>query len=184
MVWLLGGIGAAFLIAVIIYNGLISKKNAVQEAFSGIDVQLKKRYDLIPNLVAAAKTYMNHERGLLEKLVELRGRALSASAGTAENLQANVELSTALRGFSVAVENYPQLRSVESFQILQRSLNEVEEQLSAARRAYNAAVVDYNNALEQVPSSFFASAMGYRPKQVFEAADTERANVSVGNLFG
>jgi LemA protein len=184
IVWFfLGGAALVFFVAIAIYNGLVGKKNAVEEAFSGIDVQLKKRYDLIPNLVDSAKAYMQHEKSLLENIVSLRNRAMEAPAGSAQSIQANAEISTALRGLSVAVENYPQLRSVESFNLLQRSLNEVEEQLSAARRTYNSAVVDYNNALEQIPSSFFASAMGYQRKAVFEAAQAERANVSVGKLF-
>lgn len=176
-------IALVLVVVVAIYNGLVAKKNGVDFAFAGIDTQLKKRYDLIPNLVQAAQAFMTHEKGLLERLVELRNRAAGTQPGSAENVKLNAELSTALRGFSVAVENYPEIRSVEAIVTLQRSLNEVEEQLSAARRTYNAAVNDYNNALEQFPSSLFASAMGYQRKPHFEIPEAERANVSVGTLF-
>jgi len=174
---------ALLALVVVIYNGLVSKKNAVENAFGGMDVQLKKRYDLVPNLVATAKTYMTHEKTLLEQIVALRNTAANSVPGSVENLKVNGELSGALRGFNVAVENYPELRSVEAFTQLQRSLNEVEEQLAAARRSFNAAVTDYNNGLEQFPSNVFASRMGYQRKSVFETADAERANVSVGKLF-
>ena len=183
-VWILFlGIAAVALGALALYNGMIAKKNAVETALSGIDVQLTKRYDLIPNLVESARAYMKHEKEVLERLVELRGRALSAAPGSVENLNANADLSAALRQFSVSVEAYPQLRAVESFTSLQRSLNEVEEQLAAARRFFNTAVYAYNNALEQIPTNFVAAMLGYRPKALFEASAEERARVSVGALF-
>jgi LemA protein len=177
------GMGLFAIVFITLYNGMIAKKNAVETAFSGIDVQLKKRYDLIPNLVESARAYMQHEKEVLERLVELRGRALSSQPGSGENLRANADLTAALRQFSVAVEAYPQLRAVESFTTLQRSLNEVEEQLAAARRFFNAAVNDYNNAIEQIPTSFFAALLGYRQRALFEASAEERERVSVGALF-
>ncbi len=180
---LLAGIAGFGLVALVLYNGMIAKKNAVETAFSGIDVQLKKRYDLIPNLVEAARAYMKHEREVLERLVELRGRALSSQPGSSENLKANADLSATLRQFSVAVEGYPQLRAAESFGVLQGSLNEVEEQLAAARRFFNAAVNDYNNAIEQIPTSFFAALLGYEARALFEVSAAEREPVSVGALF-
>jgi LemA protein len=115
--------------------------------------------------------------------VELRGRALSSQPGSAENLKANADLSTTLRQFSVAVEGYPQLRAAEQFSALQGSLNEVEEQLAAARRFFNAAVNDYNNAIEQIPTSFFATLLGYKARALFEVSAEERKPVSVGALF-
>jgi LemA protein len=170
-------------VSLALYNGMIAKKNAVETAFSGIDVQLKKRYDLIPNLVESARAYMKHETEVLERLVELRGRALSSEPGSGENLQANADLTATLRQFSVTVEAYPQLRAMDSFTTLQRSLNEVEEQLAAARRFFNSAVYDYNNAIEQIPTNFFAALLGYRQRALFEVAPEERERVSVGALF-
>lgn len=183
MMVVLGGVALVFLMGIVIYNGLVSKKNNIEEAFSGIDVQLKKRYDLIPNLVQTAKTYMKHESDLLEKLVSLRSQALSTSVGSEANMKLNSEITSSLQGVKVAVENYPELRSIEAFTSVQRSLNEVEEQLAASRRFFNSAVVDYNKALEQFPSNFIASMMGYQRKAVFEAVAAERQNVSVENLF-
>jgi LemA protein len=183
-VWVLvAALALIGVVAISLYNGMIAKKNAVETAFSGIDVQLTKRYDLIPNLVESARAYMKHEKEVLERLVELRGKALSSQPGSPENLQTNAELSGVLRQFSVAVEEYPQLRAMESFTLLQRSLNEVEEQLAAARRFFNAAVNDYNNAIEQIPTSLFAAMLGYRQRTLFEAAPEERQRVSVGALF-
>ena len=168
---------------VMIYNGLIAKKNAVAFATSGIDVQFKKRYDLIPNLIESAKTYMTHERSVFERLVVLRTDAMKTGTGSEESFKLNGEISDVLKNLKVSVENYPQLRSVETFTLLQRSLNEVEEELSASRRAYNAAVNDFNNSLEQFPSKVFASMMHYEQKPYFRAADVERANVSVAQAF-
>jgi LemA protein len=165
------------------YNGLVGKKNAVENAFASIDTYLKKRYDLIPNLVATVKQYMEHERGLLEKVTELRARALSGSAPPDEQVAINNELNKALGGIMVAVENYPQIKANESFTMLQRSLNEVEEQLSAARRAFNAAVTDFNNAVEMFPTNIMAGMMHYTRRQLFEVPETERATPDVKTLF-
>mgnify|MGYP003578136988 CR=1 FL=1 len=186
MAGLLVIIGLVLMIAIVgiaLYNGMIAKKNAVEAAFSGIDVQLKKRYDLVPNLVESTKTFMKHEKQLLERLVELRSRGLASPPGSSESMRVNAELTTALRGFSMAVEAYPQLRPVESFTLLQRFLNEIEEQLAASRRFFNAAVNDFNDAIEQFPTSYFASMLRYQRRALFEAPPEERKNVSVSNLF-
>ncbi|MFN7016833.1 MAG: LemA family protein [Fimbriimonadales bacterium] len=175
-------LGAAILYA-ILYNSLIGKKNQVEYAFSGVDVQLKKRHDLIPNLVATVKQYMEHERGLLERVTELRSRAMNPNLPEGERMQIESALSSALRSLMVAVENYPQLRANENFMHLQASLNEIEEQIAAARRAYNAAVTDYNNAIEMFPTNLVASTMGLKRRAVFEAEAAERATPSVSQLF-
>jgi len=178
--------GGALLLLVIfmaMYNSLIAKKNQVDYAYSGIDVQLKKRHDLIPNLVATVRQYMEHERGLLERITELRARAISPNLPEGERMQVEAALSTALRSLMVAVENYPNLKANENFLHLQASLNEIEEQLAAARRAYNAAVTDFNNAIEMFPTNFVASMMGLSRRAVFEATEEERATPDVAQLF-
>ncbi len=171
------------LIALMIYNGLIRKKNEVENAFGGMDVQLKKRYDLIPNIVSTVKQYANHEKDLLEKVTKLRAQAVSGNLSNDEKVAVDNQISGAMKGLMVAVENYPDLKANENFLHLQRTLNEVESQISASRRAYNAAVTDYNNGVETFPANIMAGMMGFKRKQVFEIPETERANVNVKDLF-
>lgn len=170
-------------IVALLYNSLISKKNHVDNAFASVDVLLKKRYDLIPNLVAAVKGYMTHERDVLEKVTELRAKAISPNVSADEKVEMDNMMSSFLRGIMVSVENYPQLKASTNFLQLQASLNEVEEQISAARRAYNAAVLDYNNAVEMLPTNFLASAMKYKQRKFFEIGASERENVAVGEML-
>lgn len=172
-----------FVIGIGLYNSLIGKKNQVENAMGGIDVQLKKRHDLIPNLVATVQQYMEHERSLLEKITELRTRALAGNIPEGERLQVETALSGALRSLMVSVENYPDLKANENFLHLQASLNEIEEQISAARRTYNASVTDFNNAIEMFPSNIVAGMMGLSRKAVFEAEELERQTPDVGRLF-
>lgn len=171
------------LIAIVLYNGLIRKKNEVDNAFGGIDVQLKKRYDLIPNLVATVQQYATHEKDLLQRVTELRAQTLSNQLSTNEKVALDNQMSGALRNLMVSVENYPDLKANENFLNLQRNLNEVESQISAARRAYNAAVTSFNNGIETFPGNLMAGMMGLSRKQVFETPMTERENVNVKNLF-
>lgn len=171
------------LIAIVLYNGLIRKKNEVDNAFGGIDVQLKKRYDLIPNLVATVQQYATHEKDLLQRVTELRAQTLSNQLSTNEKVALDNQMSGALRNLMVSVENYPDLKANENFLNLQRNLNEVESQISAARRAYNAAVTSFNNGIETFPGNLMAGMMGLSRKQVFETPMTERKNVNVKNLF-
>lgn len=172
-----------FIIAIGLYNSLIGKKNQVENAMGGIDVQLKKRHDLIPNLVATVKQYAEHERSLLDRITELRTRALSGNLPEGERLQLETALSGALRSLMVSVENYPDLKANQNFLHLQASLNEIEEQISAARRTYNASVTDFNNAIEMFPSNIVAGMMGLARKTVFEAEEVERQTPDVGQLF-
>jgi LemA protein len=171
------------LIALMIYNGLIRKRNEVENAFGGMDVQLKKRYDLIPNIVSTVKQYASHERDLIEKVTQLRAQAVSGNLSNDEKVAVDNQISGAMKGLMVAVENYPDLKANENFMHLQRTLNEVESQISASRRAYNAAVTDYNNGVETFPANIMAGMMGFKRKQVFEIPETERANVNVKDLF-
>jgi len=171
------------LILVVIYNSLVGKKNTAEQAFSTIDVMLKKRYDLIPNLVATAQAYMKHEAGTLTQIAGLRARAMAPGTGGDEQVAINNQLTGMLRGLMVQVENYPELKANENFMHLQRSLNEVEEQLQAARRTYNAAVTDFNNAVEMFPTNIVAGMMGYKRRPLFETPEAERQNPNVAQLF-
>ena len=178
-----GGLLFLGLVYVLIYNGLVSKKNRADQAFSGIDAQLKKRHDLIPNLVAAVKTYMDHERGTLEEITRLRGSASASGLSTEQRVAVENQITGVLGKILVQAENYPKLQASDNFIHLQRTLNEVEEQLSAARRAYTAAIADWNNGVEMFPSSLVASSRGYQRKPMFEIPETERGNVNVGQRF-
>lgn len=166
-----------------LYNSLIRKKNEVTNAFGGMDVQLKKRYDLIPNLIATVKQYMTHEKELLTNITELRTQAMDSSLSDEDKVNLDNKITKTMGGIMVAVENYPDLKASENFVNLQRTMNEVESQISAARRAYNAAVTDFNNGVQMFPSNIMAGMMGLKTKNVFEIPDVERENVSAKDLF-
>ncbi len=175
--------GLILLSIVFMYNTLISKKNQVENIFAGLDAILKKRYDLLPNLVASVKEYMVHERITLEKITELRTKGQRDTLDDSAKIALEKQLSSMLGNLMVAVENYPTLKANENFLHLQGTLNELEEQISAARRAYNQSVTDYNNAIEMFPTNFMASFMKMERKEVFSVSSNERANVDVKNLF-
>jgi len=171
------------IILVLMYNSLVAKKNQVDNIFASVDTQLKKRYNLIPNLVASVSKYMEHEKSILEEITKLRSEANRPNISDEHKMALDAKMSSALGSIMVAVENYPELKANENVIHLQHSLSEVEEQIAAARRAYNQAVTDYNNALEQIPTNFMANAMAYKRKQVFEIQENERKNVNVKELF-
>ncbi len=171
------------IVLVLMYNSLVSKKNQVENIFASVDTQLKKRYDLIPNLVSSVSKYMEHEKSILEDITKLRSEANKPNISDEQKIALDAKMSSALGSIMIAVENYPDLKANENVMHLQRSLNEIEEQISAARRAYNQAVTDYNNALEQIPTNFMANAMNYQRKEVFEISVNERKNVNVKELF-
>jgi LemA protein len=181
--YILFGIPAAFFVALIgMYNGLIGKKNQVANVYASLDAMLQKRYDLIPNLVSTVQGYMKHERELLVEIVQLRNAANTSSRS---RLQDEDKMSENLKQLFALAENYPQLKASQNFLHLQATLNEVEEQISAARRAFNASITDYNNAVEMFPSSIMAGMMGLQKKQWFEIADEQRQNVDIrGQLSG
>jgi LemA protein len=170
-------------ILILMYNSLIGKKNEVENIFAGVDAVLKKRYDLIPNLVASVSQYMDHEKGLLEKVTELRAQATKPNLSDERIIELDKQITSALGSIMVAVEDYPELKANENVMHLQRSLNEVEAQIAAARRAYNQAVTDYNNAIEMIPTNIMANFMRYTRKQVFEISEGERENVDVHAMF-
>jgi len=165
-----------------IYNTVVARKNQVENAFGAVEAQLKRRRDLIPNLVEAVKQYMAYERDLLEKLTQLREQAEKAQGE--ERLKAEGELSRVLGQVWARLEAYPDLKASGNFLQLQAALTEVEDSIAAARRFYNQAVTDYNNVLEQIPFAPIARAMGLTRKPVFTIPEEERAAPNLGELFG
>ena len=179
---LIGGLVLLAVIVIASYNSLVTLRNRVDQAYSSIEVQLTQRYDLISKLVETVRQYMGHERSLLEDIVRLRSAASNSNTPTAR-IQADNELSRAMSQLNITMENYPQLRSSENFVQLQRSLNEVEEQISAARRSYNAAAVAYNNAVEMFPGSIVAQTMSFQSRKLFSAEEQKLKDVNMRGLF-
>jgi LemA protein len=167
-------------VAALLYNGLIRRRNRVELAFATVDALLKKRHDLVPNLTAAVGGAMTHERALLTRLTELRSRAASLDLSQAPRVQAESELGGTLGALVARVEAYPELGANENVLHLQASLNEVEEQISAARRFYNATVADYNTAVESVPWNLVASAARMPRRAFFTLPEVERTARPVG----
>lgn len=176
-------VGVLLLISILIYNSLIAKKNAVDNAFASIDAYLKKRFDLLPNLVSTVQTFMAHEKSLLTEVTKLRTEASKPNLTQEEKVELNNQFSRTLGAVNLAVENYPDIKSNTNFLQLQAAINDIEEQLSAARRAFNAATTDYNNAIQMFPSSIFAGMLGMTAKPLFAAEEFERKNIDVKKLF-
>ena len=165
--WLLIVVGIIVLWAVVVYNGLIQLRVRADGSWSDISVQLKRRYDLIPNLVEAVKGYAAHERNVFVQVTEARSRAMQVSSPK-DKEAAEGTLAGALKSLFAVAENYPQLRANENFMGLQRSLTEVEESLQGARRYYNAVVRDYNTKLGTIPDQFIAQLGRFTPKEFFQ----------------
>lgn len=180
MAWILLGVLVVVALWIIgIYNGFIQLKVRSEGAWSDIDVQLKRRYDLIPNLVETVKGYASHERGVFEAVTQARARAMGASGPGAKG-EAEAGLAGALKSLFAVAENYPQLRASENFQSLQGSLNQIEEAIQSARRYYNAVVRDYNTKLGVIPDSIIGGAAGFKSKEFFQPdSPEERKNVKV-----
>ncbi|TDQ09386.1 LemA family protein [Pedobacter metabolipauper] len=168
---------------IVIYNSLIGKKNQVTNAFSAIDVMLKKRFDLLPNLIETVKQYTKYEGDLLSKVVELRAQANAGNLTNDQKLNLDKQLTSSVKGLMVTVENYPDLKANQNFLQLQSTWAESEEQIAAARRTYNAAVTDYNDAIMMFPGSIFAGMMNYQPMNVLANTEEERKNISAKELF-
>jgi len=166
------------IIGIRIYNDLIHHKNQVSKSFSTVDVLLKKRWDLIPNLVSVVKHHMEFEQQTLA-----RSQVMSGDISPQQRLTLENQISRSMNNIVALMENYPELKSEQHVNQLLESLNETEEQISAARRFYNTAVTEYNNALEMFPSNLVANYMKYQSKQLFVTPAEERANVNVGQLF-
>lgn len=168
------------LIYILIRNSMIGSRNRVDESWSGIDVQLKRRHDLVPNLVETVKGYATHERETFEKVTQARAQAMQAS-GPAESSQAEGLLNAALTDLRAVAEQYPDLRATENFQQLSRNLSELEDEIQASRRIYNSNVQAYNTKIQIFPNSVVASTGGFTEREFFEitnAAEREPARVS------
>ena len=168
-----------FVMIISIYNGLVSLKLQAENAWADIDVQLKRRHDLIPNVIETVKGYAAHEKGTLEGVIAARNRAMTAQGPAAQG-EAEGVLSGALRQVFALAEAYPQLRAVESFTSLQKTLADLEETLQNARRYYNAVVRDFNTKIEQFPSNIIAGMFNFKEREFFELKDaTERETPKV-----
>lgn len=167
-----------FLILALIYNSLVIKRNQVENIFSTVDILLQKRYDLIPSLVATVKGYAQHEENIFKEISELRAKAVSGLLSNNEKIDINSQISSKLDRILAISESYPELKANNNFLHLQAALCETEEQISAARRAYNASVTAYNNAIQTIPTNIFAYSMNYKPMNLFEAnMQTDNTNI-------
>jgi LemA protein len=175
IVWIVLGVVVLILFFLIgMYNSLVRLKVQCDNAWADIDVQLKRRYDLIPNLVETVKGYAAHEKGTLEAVINARNRAMSATS-PGDKAQAENMLSGALKNLFALSEAYPQLRAIESFTSLQNSLSQIEDTVQNARRYYNAVVRDLNTKIQQFPTNIFANMLGFKPREFFEvSAPAER----------
>ncbi len=163
---------------IITYNSLVSLKNKVQEAESDIDVQLKRRYELIPNLVETVKSYAKHEKDLLEKVTEERSRLVGGS--TEQKLEASNQLTETLKSLFAVAENYPDLKANQNFLQLQNDLTDTQDKIMASQRFFNANVRDFNTKLQVFPTNLYAKMLGFTSVSFIEAKDeAEKANVEV-----
>ncbi len=175
-------IGAAVLIVLWLlatYNGLVTLRNRVREAWSQIDVQLKRRSSLIPNLVEAVEGYVKHEKGVLTEVTKAR-TALMSAKDPHEAADANNMLTGALKSLFAVAESYPQLRASENFKALQDELSDTETKVAASRQFYNTNVLDLNNNLETIPSAWVGQMFGFKKEEFFKATEEEKADVKVG----
>ncbi len=176
---IIGVIVLIVLIAIVgIYNGLISKRNRVQDAWAQIDVQLKRRYDLIPNLLETVKGYAKYEKSVLTQVTALRSSIITGTPQ--QKADANNQLSAAFKSIFAVAESYPDLKASQNFRDLQSSIQDTEDKISFVRTSYNDYVLDYNNSLQQFPSSIFANAFHFQKFDYFQtASEAEREPVKV-----
>jgi LemA protein len=174
----LGVLAFIVLVAILIYNGLVAKRQTVNEAFSGIDIQLKLRRELVPNLVETVKGYAAHEKSTLDAVITARNAAASAQ-GPAAMGAAEGALSGALGKLFALAEAYPDLKASANFIQLQTELSAIEDKVAASRRFYNSAVNDYNTAIEQFPSSIIAGSTGFTKREMFDVGEAERAQINI-----
>ena len=164
---------------VIMYNTLVRLRNRVSEAWSDIDVQLKRRYDLIPNLVSAVKGYAAHESGVFEKVTAARAAAMQSNGSAADKAQAENMLSQTLKSLFAVAEAYPDLKANQNFLELQRELSDTENKIQASRRFYNGNVLELNNKIDMFPSNILAGAFNFTKRDFFEAEEGEKEPVKV-----
>lgn len=168
------------LIIIAIYNGLIRLKNRVDEAWSDIDVQLKRRHDLIPNLIETVKGYASHERETLERVIQARSRAMSVQGGDSKaKAEAENMLSSTLKSLFALSEGYPDLKANQNFLELQRELSDTENKIQASRRFYNTNVRDFNTKLQVFPTNILGNMLGFKSREYFQAEEDEKKNVKV-----
>ena len=171
MEWIIVGVVVVLIVIVVaIYNGLVRDRNRVENAWSQVDVQLKRRYDLIPNLVETVKGYASHEQQTFQRVTEARSAAQTAE-GPADQAEAENFLTSALRQLFAVAEAYPELRASENFQGLQAELSETENRIAVSRQIYNDTVLTYNNKVQQVPTNLVAGMFGFDEREYFEAGD-------------
>jgi LemA protein len=183
MTWVIVALVAIVVIAVLYFiakrNSIIAARNRVDESWSGIDVQLKRRHDLVPNLVETVKGYAEHEQQVFEKATKARAEAMSAQ-GVGDTAQAEQKLTGALTDLRAVAENYPTLRATENFQQLSRELSQLEDEIQASRRIYNSNVQSYNTDIEQFPGSIIANRGNFKAREFFEIEDaSQREPVAV-----
>ena len=179
-------LGAIIIAFYFIYVSLIKKRNLLKESASGIDIQLKKRYDLIPNLMTMAAKYMEHEKNMMEEITKLRSEAMKINFNTDPNKKIELEnlLSSRMNDFKLSAENYPDMKSNEAMITAMQSLNEVEEHIAAARRFYNSNVTALKNAIEIFPSSLVAKMIGIKDEMpFFEAEKAAKKSVNANEYF-
>lgn len=168
---------------VLMYNNLVAKKNDVENIFGTMDVMLKKRYDLIPNLIETVKQEMEYEKSTLVEITKLRAQATDDTLDNNEKVALENQIAGKMKSLMIAVENYPNLKASEGFKTLQWNWSETEAQIAASRRAYNASVTMYNNALEMFPTNMMAKRLKYERKNVLVIPEEERKNISAKDLF-
>ena len=178
----LGVIAVIVLWVIFAYNGFVRLMNRAEEAWADIDVQLKRRYDLIPNLVNTVKGYMTHERGTLEKVTEMRAKAMQAGS-VGEHAQSENMLSEALKSLFAVAENYPDLKANQNFLELQRELSDTENKIQAARRFFNSNVLGLNNATEVFPSNMIAASFDFKKEEFFDLDEAPAAREPVKVSF-
>lgn len=172
LIFVLIVLGLIVVAGIAIYNNLIQLRNRCENAWAQVDVQLRRRYDLIPNLVETVKGYARHERDVFERVTEARTRALNAST-VAEHGQAENQLTSALKSLLAVVENYPELKANQNFLLLQEELAGTESKIAFARQFYNDSVMKYNIRLQVFPSRLIAQWFGFKPKEYFEIEEPE-----------
>ncbi len=175
---ILGIIAVLVIWSIAIYNNLVSLKHNRENAFADIDVQLKQRHDLVPQLVGAVKGYMEHERGTLEAVTNARQKAVSAT-GINEKIAAEKELGTALQGLNIQVEAYPDLKASQNFMHLQTEIADIENKLAAVRRYFNAATKELNIAIQKFPNNIFAGMFGFTTQPMFDLGTLGREQMDV-----
>lgn len=169
--FIIAGLGVVLLVlGISYYNRFVRQKNKVEDGWSGIDVQLKRRYDLIPNLLETVKGYASHEKEIFENVAEARERAIGAG-GKNEQMAAENQLTGALRSLFSVVENYPDLKANSNFQQFQQQLSKIEDEIQMSRRYYNATVREFNTSIAVFPANIIAGAFNFTPFQFFELDD-------------